>query len=130
MMGEWKHGLINWLSLKTRLFQAVDNERRQDPHSAPAVAGLLEQNPAAPNDQCVYLDEPFRFGSRVPYGECSRIRCAAKRINRANTAFRFPGYANERTKIEECGIESCGIGFWEKTRGMSPKRFPARVGID
>jgi hypothetical protein len=50
MMGEWKNGFINWPSLKTRLLRAVDNERRQDPHAAPALAGLLEQNSAVPND--------------------------------------------------------------------------------
>jgi hypothetical protein len=50
MMGERKHELINWPSLKTRLFQAVNNERRQNPHAAPTVAGWLKQNPAAPND--------------------------------------------------------------------------------
>ncbi|HEX3421675.1 MAG TPA: hypothetical protein VHT01_10610 [Candidatus Udaeobacter sp.] len=50
MMGEGKNGFINWSSLKTRLLQAVDNERRQDPHAAPALMGLLKQNLAAPNN--------------------------------------------------------------------------------
>ena len=76
------------------------------------------------------FDESFRFGSRFLYGERSRIFCAAKRFNRAHIAFRLPGYANERAKIEECGVESRGIGFWEKTRCMLPKCSPARVGID
>jgi hypothetical protein len=50
MMGERKHGLINWPSLKTGLFQAINNERRQNPHAAPTVAGLFKQNPAASNN--------------------------------------------------------------------------------
>jgi hypothetical protein len=50
MMGERKHGLINWAELETRPFQAINNERRQNPHAAPTVAGLFEQNSAAPND--------------------------------------------------------------------------------
>jgi hypothetical protein len=94
------------------------------------VAGLFEQNPAAPNDQCVHFDELLRFGSQISYGECSWIFCAAKRFNRAQIAFRLPGYANKRAKIEKCGVESRGIGFWDKTRCMLPKRFSARVGID
>ncbi len=72
----------------------------------------------------------FVSGLEFPYGECSRIFCAAKRFNRAHIAFRLPGYANERAKIEKCGVESRGIGFWEKTRCMLPKRSPAQVGID
>jgi hypothetical protein len=76
------------------------------------------------------FDESFRFGSRILYGECSRIFCAAKRVNRANIAFRLPGYANERAKIEKSRVESRGIGFWEKTRGMLPQCSPAQVGID
>jgi hypothetical protein len=50
VMSEWKDGLINWPSLKTGLLQAVGLKGWQDPHSAPAVAALLEKNPAAPND--------------------------------------------------------------------------------
>jgi hypothetical protein len=130
MMGEWKHGLINWPSLKTWLFQAVNNERRQDPHSPPSAAGLLEQNAATPNDQCVLFDESLRPGSGFLGRKCSRILCAAKRFNRAHIAFRLPGYANERAKIEECGVEVTCVGCWEKTRCMLPKRFPAGVGID
>jgi hypothetical protein len=76
------------------------------------------------------FDESFRFGSRIPYGERSRIFCAAKRVNRAHIAFRLPGYANERAKIEKRRVESRGIGFWEKARCMLPKRSPAEVGID
>ena len=72
----------------------------------------------------------FVSGLEFLYGECSRIFCAAKRFNRAHIAFRLPGYANERAKIEKCGVESRGIGFWEKARCMLPKRSPARVGID
>ena len=91
---------------------------------------MLEQNPATPNDQCVLFDELLRFGSRFPYGKRSRIFCAAKRFNRAHIAFRLPSYANERAQIEKCGVENRGIGFWKKTGGMLPKRFPARVGIN
>lgn len=130
MMGEWKHGLINWPSLKTRLFEVIDDEPRQNPHAAPAVAGLLEQNPAAPNDECMRFDESFRFGSRLPYWQCSRIFCAAKILNRAQMAFRLPGYASERAKIQECRVEGSGIGFWEKTRCVLPKHAPAGIGID
>jgi hypothetical protein len=94
------------------------------------MAGLLEQNPAAPNDQCVHFDESLRFGSRFPYRDCSRILCAAKRFHRAHIAFRLPRYANERAKIEECGVENRGIGFWKKARCILPKRSAAQVGID
>jgi hypothetical protein len=94
------------------------------------VAGLLEQNPAAPNDQCVLFDELLRFGSRFPYGKRSRIFCAAKRFNRAHIAFWLPSYANERAKIEKCGVESRGVGFWKKTRCMLPQCSLAQVGID
>ena len=91
---------------------------------------MLKQNPAAPNDQCVYLDELLHCGSRILYGECSRIFCAAKRFNRAHIAFRLPGYANERAKIEKRRVESRGIGFWEKTRCTLPQSPPAQSGID
>ena len=37
---------------------------------------------------------------------------------------------DERAKIDECGVESGGIGFWEKTRCVLPKHAPARIGID
>jgi len=130
MMGEWKHGLVNWLLLKSRLVQAVRFERRQDPHSAPPPAGLLEQNPAATYDYCMRLYESFRFGSRISYGERSGISCAAKRFNRADIAFRLPGCANERAKIEKRGVENCGSGFREKARCMLPKRSLTEVGID
>jgi hypothetical protein len=76
------------------------------------------------------FDESFRLGSRILYGECSRIFCAAKRFNRANIAFRLPGYANERAKIEKRRVESRGIGFWEKTRCVLPQCSPAQIGID
>jgi len=130
MMGEWKHGLVNWLLLKSRLLQAARFELRQDPHSAPPPAGLLEQNPAATYDYCMRLDESCRFGPRISYGECSGISCAAKRFNRADIAFRLPGYANERAKIEKCGVESRGFGFWKKARRVLPKGFSSGVRID
>jgi hypothetical protein len=76
------------------------------------------------------FDESFRFRSRIPYWECGRFFCATKRFDRAYIAFRLPGYANERAKIEKCGVEGRGVGFWEKTRCMLPKRFPGCVGID
>jgi hypothetical protein len=76
------------------------------------------------------FDESFRFGSRIPYGECSRIFCAAQRVNRAHIAFRLAGYANERAKIEKRGVESHGIGFWEKTCCVLPQCSTAQVGID
>jgi hypothetical protein len=94
------------------------------------VAGLLEQNPAAPNDQCVHFDELLRFGSRFPYGDCSRILCATKRFHRAHFAFRLPRYANECAKIEECRVENRSVGFWKKARCILPKRSAAQVGID
>jgi hypothetical protein len=94
------------------------------------VAGLLEQNPAAPNDQCMHFDELFRFGSRFPYRDFSWIFCATKRFNRAHIAFRLPGYANKRAKIEKCGVESRGVGFWKKTRCMLPQCSLAQVGVD
>ena len=78
----------------------------------------------------MYFDESFHFGSRIPYGECSGIFCAAKRFNGTHIAFRLPGYANERAKIEKCGVENRASGFWEKRRCMLPKHSPARVGID
>src|SRR6478672_9744988 len=49
MMSEWKNRLINWRSLKTRRPQAVNDERRQDPHSAPSVLRLFQQDAATPN---------------------------------------------------------------------------------
>jgi hypothetical protein len=76
------------------------------------------------------FDESFRFGPRILYGECSRIFCAAKRFDAARVAFRLPGYANERAKIDKRRVESRGIGFWEKTRCMLPQCSPAQVGID
>jgi hypothetical protein len=76
------------------------------------------------------FDASFYFGPRFPYWECSRIFCAAKRFNRARIAFRPPGYANKRAKIEQCGVESCGIGLWEKTRCVLPKHSSAGFGID
>src|SRR5262249_50766561 len=82
MVGEWKHRFINGLSRKTSLLRSVMFEPRQDPHAAPTVAGLLEQNPAVPNDQCVHFDNLLRFGSRSPHGKRSRIFCAAKHLNR------------------------------------------------
>src|SRR5262249_36982694 len=63
MMGEWKHRLINCRSLKTLPAQAARFEPRQDPHPTPSVAGLLEQNSTAPNDQCMSLDDTYCFGS-------------------------------------------------------------------
>jgi hypothetical protein len=83
---------------------------------------LLEQNLAAPNDYCMCFDQSFCFGSRIPYGECSWIFCATKRFNRAQIAFRLPGYANESAKIEKCGVESRRIGFWHKAHCMLPQR--------
>src|SRR5215475_4537477 len=76
------------------------------------------------------FDESFRFASRIPYWECSRILCAAQVFDRAHIAFRLPGYANKRAKIQQSGVESRGIGFREKTPCMLPERLPARVGID
>jgi hypothetical protein len=102
MMGEWKYGLIIWRPFKMRPPSAINNERRQDPHPAPAVAGLLEQNPVAPNNQRVRFEKSFRFGSRISYRECSRIFCAAKCFDGAHIASRLPSDANKRTKIEQC----------------------------
>src|SRR3954464_8116223 len=78
----------------------------------------------------MHFDKAFRFGFRIPYWECSRIFCAAKRFDRARIAFRLARDANKRAKVEQCGVESCGIGFREKTRCMLPKPFTARVRID
>jgi hypothetical protein len=76
------------------------------------------------------FDDSFGFESRLPYGECGWIFRAAKRFNRAYIAFRLPGDANKRAKIEECRVESRGIGFREKTRCVLPKHAPSRIGID
>ena len=91
---------------------------------------MLEQNPVMPNDECVYFDNSFGFTPRFSYGKCSWIFCTAKRFDRAHVAFRLPDYADERAKIEQCGVKSCGIGFWEKTFRMLPKCFSARFGVD
>src|SRR5262245_12686063 len=108
----------------------IAGERWQDPHSAPSVTGLLEENPAAPNDKCMHFDKLLHFGSRSPHRKGSRVFCAAKRFNRADIAFRLTYDANELAKIEKCRVESRGIVFWTKTRRVLPKLLSAGVGID
>src|SRR5262249_31534825 len=73
--------------------------------------------------------ELLRLRSRFSDRECSWIFCAAECFNWTEVAFRFPRYANDRAKIEECGIENRGIGFWNKIRCMLPEPFPTLAGI-
>src|SRR6516225_8349912 len=94
---------------------------RQDPHPAPAVTGLLKQNPALPNDQCVRFDKLLHFGSRFPHGKRSRILCAAKRFNGADIASWLSSYTNKRTKVDKCGVKCRSVGFWEKTGSILPE---------
>ena len=91
---------------------------------------MFEQNSPAPNDERVRFDESFRLTSRFFYGECSWIFRAAECFNRADIALWLPRYTNKRAEIEECGVEGPPVGFWKKTRGISPERIPARTGID
>jgi len=56
--------------------------------------------------------------------------CAAKIFDCAHIAPRLSGNANERAKIEECRVESRGIGFRENTRCVLPKEAAAPIGID
>jgi hypothetical protein len=72
----------------------------------------------------------LRLRSRFSVWECSWIFCAAECFNRTEVAFWLPRYANDRAKIEECGVEGPGVGFWKKTCRILPKLFPLRTGID
>jgi len=76
------------------------------------------------------FDESFRMGFRLFYRDDRRIFCAAKRFNRAHIAFGLPGHANQRSKIEQSGVENRRIGLWEQKCCMLPKSSPAQVGID
>jgi len=79
----------------------------QDPHSAPATAGFLKQNPARSNNERMIFGQSFHSRALFLYREHFRIFGAAKFFNWTDRAFR-PRQTNHSAQIDECGIVTAG----------------------
>ena len=62
---------------------------RQDPHSAPAIGRLLQQNSVLLHDKSMGLDELFDWSASSLARQDFRIDGTAKLLDGANSAFRF-----------------------------------------
>lgn len=81
------------------------------------------------NYKRVFFDQARRLGWRFPDRKELWFFCAAEFVNRTNAAFRLARNTDKCPEIHQCGVVGSGAEFWNKTRGISPKRLPARVEI-
>src|SRR5437773_10006917 len=73
----------------------------QDPHSSPATAGFLKQNPARSNNERMIFGQSFHSRALFLDRENFRIFGAANFVNGTDRAFR-PGHTSHSAQLEEC----------------------------
>ena len=116
---------VEWMSLwRPRL------QRRQNPHAAPATAGVLKKDFVLLDDKAVVFSELFYARTSFPYRKDFRVCCATKFSHRTNPAPRFARKTDKSPKIDKSGVETRGAAFGHKLPGAIPKEFAASGFID
>lgn len=125
MVCEWKDRLV-----RRMLICQSSLQWRQDPHAAPAMIGLLKQDPFLLNNQRVILGQPHYRRPRFLYRKGFRIFCTAESFDGTNPAFWQAWKANQRAEIDKRGIVDARSAFWDKRSRQVPKRFATNGSID
>jgi hypothetical protein len=116
---------VEWLSLRRSPLQ-----RRQNPHTVPATAGVLKKDFVLPGDKAVVFSELFCARTSFPHRKDFRVCCVTKFSHRTNSAPRFARKADQSPKIDKSGVETRGAAFGHKLLGAIPKEFAASGFID
>ncbi len=125
MMGERELCSIHRLGWKRARVETWEN-----PHAAPAIFGLLEEDAAAAQREGVILGEQFRGGAGALARERSGVGGGAEGTYGTPVAFGLARNADERAEIHERGIETTGVFFWDEIAGEVPEGGAAGGGID
>jgi hypothetical protein len=123
VMSEGKFGTMQRLAC--RWF----GEARKNPHSAPAILGLLEKDAAAPQGKAVMLCAKFEGCPRFFSGQNPWFGCAAENFHRTDFTL-GPRTADERAQFHERGIMLAGIAVREKLRRCGPELLAPGTRID
>ena len=125
VMCEREDRSVKWLSLwRSRL------QPRQNPHTAPATAGVLKKDFVLPDDKGVVFSELFCARTSFPHRKDFRVCCATKFSHRTNSAPRFARKTDQSPKIDKSGVETRGAAFGHKLLGAIPKEYAASGFID
>ncbi len=101
----------------------------QNPHSAPAIFGLFEENAAAAQGKAMMLGANFQGGPRFFSGKKGRLGGSAERFYRAGLTV-WPHPADKGAQFHESGIVSAGALAWQELRGGRPEPLAPGVRID
>ena len=125
MVCEWEDQLVRRASGGPARFKS-----RQNPHSAPAIGRLLQQNSVLLYDKHMRLDELFDWSASSLARQGFRIDGMAKLLDGTNSTFRLAWQTDQRAKIEKGGIVTGGAVFRHQLGGSVPKSFAASRRID
>src|SRR5215472_9835896 len=125
MICEWKDRFVD-----RPLIYRSPLQHWQDPHAAPASLRFYKQNPARLNNESMIFAQSFHRRPRLFYRKGFRIFCAAEFVDRADMAFWLAWQTNQRTQIDERGVETRGTALWNQLRSAFPKFFATDCRIN
>src|SRR5215471_11521313 len=125
MICEWKDRFVD-----RPLIYRSPLQPWQDPHAAPASLRFYKQNPARLNNESMIFAQSFHRRPRLFYRKGFRIFCAAEFVDRADIAFWLAWQTNQRTQIDERGVETRGTALWNQLRSAFPKFFATDCRIN
>ena len=106
-MSERKFGAMQPGAAQRWIVQA-----RYDPHSAPAICGLLEQNATAAHGEAVILGAKLEAWARFLSRKGIGISCAAETLYWTYAAL-WTDAADERTELHQSGVLFARVSFWQ-----------------
>lgn len=124
MMREGKDRTMRWFALCGRAMQRWEN-----PHAAPAIRRLFEQDAAALENEAVILNAKLDRAARSFSRQRQRIFRSAEMSHGAVAAF-WPYAADEGSQFHERGIMFAGVRSWQKPSRGAPKRFTSGGAVD
>ena len=124
VIGKGKLGAMKWQTSRRRYAQS-----RQDPHSAPAIIRLFEENAPAAHREAVVFGSNLQWPTRFFARERRRIGRPAEFLHRTDVALRANS-ADEGAQFHEGGVVLAGVSSRQEPGGVRPELFAPRASID
>ena len=123
VMGEGKFGTMQGLSPRS------PGETRQDPHAAPAILGLFEENLLLAQGKGVMFGPKLQDGSRFLSGENGGFGGPAEAFHGARFTSRSC-LADEGAQFHERGVMPASVSARQEARGRRPEMLASRARVD
>jgi len=124
MMGERKFGTMQRLTRGRNAGQP-----RQDPHSAPAMMGLFEEDATPAQGKAVIFSAKLQRRARPFSRKRGWIGCSAKSSHGARLTL-WPRTADESAQFHERRVMSAGIVARQELRGGGPEQLASGARVD